>query len=289
MASFSISSITTTSAMVRVSGLVAGDEVRIYVRTGSTTILDSAYTATGTTVTETLSGLTPGTEYTVNVKYVDDSLPWWGAKSFTTDEETTGAEYSFDILIPTSIWVGVVVYGVSVGDSVRVLIRESDSTAAIYDVTHTADANPFYIEQIGDLTPATYYAINVKVNGGAWLGTIEFRTNNADEGEDHPTRPNNWSWVTTVEKGSEISLTAAEWNAFCNRINAFREYAGTTKYSFTIAVSGETEISAIIVNEAIDAIADIGGHGALPSYATKGKNITASFFNDLKDALNNVS
>ena len=103
------------------------------------------------------------------------------------------------------------------------------------------------------------------------------------------TRPGDWEWWSTVAKGAEIKLSAAEWNAFTACINDFRVYAGLSEYSFTAAVSGATEISAAIVNQARTAIDAIDGHGTLPSAAVSGRTaISAAFFNDLMDALNAV-
>lgn len=101
------------------------------------------------------------------------------------------------------------------------------------------------------------------------------------------TRPDDWSWDSTIESGSAITITAVEWNNFCARINEFREYAGLSSYSFTTVRSGTT-ISATIVNQARTAISEISGHGTLPSAAVSGGVINASFFNTLVSALNSI-
>jgi len=100
-------------------------------------------------------------------------------------------------------------------------------------------------------------------------------------------RPDDWSWWSTVSSGSPIAITAREWNAFCTRINEFREYAELSSYSFT-SVSKGTPISATIVNQARSAISGISGHGTLPSAAVSGGKITATFFNRLASALNSI-
>lgn len=101
-------------------------------------------------------------------------------------------------------------------------------------------------------------------------------------------RPLDWSWTTTVAQGSEIKLTAAEWNNFTSRINEFREYADLSSYTFTKAVSGVTVIEATICNEAYTAIDAITGHGTLPTKLVSGGSLYASFFNGLKNALNAI-
>lgn len=100
-------------------------------------------------------------------------------------------------------------------------------------------------------------------------------------------RPDDWSWWSTIKTGSPIAITAKEWNAFCTRIDEFREYDELSPYPFT-SVSKGTLISAEIVNEARSAIGSISGHGTLPSKVSSGDAITASFFNALKTALNSI-
>ena len=98
-------------------------------------------------------------------------------------------------------------------------------------------------------------------------------------------RPLNWSWQTTISKGETLSLTAAEWNSFCTRINAFRSYKGLDSYSFTDVISGVTQISASIVNAARSAISSMSPSVSLPASVSAGDDISAAFFNGLKNSL----
>lgn len=107
--------------------------------------------------------------------------------------------------------------------------------------------------------------------------------------EDKIKRPSDWSWITTIAKGSDIKLTADEWNSFTSRINEFREYDGLSSYVFTAAISGVTPIEATICNEAHTAIDEISEHGVLPQRLELGGPLYASFFNELKNALNSIS
>ncbi len=84
MASYSISNITSSSVTVYVSGIEAGQEIRIYIRRSSETgvaLLDETYTSTSTGLSEVCSGLPNGTELTINVRYQGK---WIGAQSFST-------------------------------------------------------------------------------------------------------------------------------------------------------------------------------------------------------------
>jgi hypothetical protein len=101
------------------------------------------------------------------------------------------------------------------------------------------------------------------------------------------TRPDDWAWYSTVAQGSPIELSATEWTAFCTRINRFRAYQSLSSYSFTAVNSGD-KISATICNQARTAISGLTDHGTLPSAASAGGKITASYFNGLKTALNAV-
>lgn len=274
---YSITSLTETGITIKVYDLVSGYTVRFYVVDNDTEeyVVDKAYTATGSTMTKSFSGLSPGTEYRVNVEINNSYL--CGVEYVTTPLP----DYSFDIIIPTDTTVGAVIYEVSSGDTVRVYIRKaSSSSAVVHDKAYTATGSPFEITNISGLEPGTEYIMNVSINGGDWLGAQAFKT---DAG-----RPEDWAWWSTVAKGEEIKLSAAEWNAFTERINEFRVYAGLSEYSFTTAVSGSTKISASIVNQARTAISAISGHGTLPSAAVSGNPITAAFFNGLESALNFV-
>lgn len=125
-----------------------------------------------------------------------------------------------------------------------------------------------------------------KLTGGAyWPAGSGTFTVTSDEAE----RPDDWSWRSTIESGGKVGLTAYEWNRFCNRINDFRIYKGLETYDFTTVVSGETEISAAICNEAWYAIEEISGHGNMPDEAVSGCPLYADFFNGLMNALNAIS
>lgn len=361
---YDVTNITTDSITIKVSALESGFTVRFYVIDNETEeyVVDKAYTATGSTMTKTFTGLSPGTEYRVNVEI--DNTYLCGTEYHTT----LLPDYSFDLLLPTADTVGVEVYEVSAGDTVRIYIREGGASATsgtvVHDKLYTADGDPFTVEGISGLTPGTKYTANVSINGGDWLGGQEFTTgsvsvdldnitattvdvtvsgtydgaiihieiqdadgNVVDEYSDISTggditrgfvgltpgtdyfvvvyyneaefhdeafttlanaRPDAWEWWSVVEKGAEIQLSAAEWNAFTACINDFRVYKDLAEYSFTTAVSGKTAISAAIVNQARTAIAAISGHGTLPAAAVQGDPVTAAFFNDLRDALNTV-
>lgn len=147
--------------------------------------------------------------------------------------------------------------------------------------SYTDDANGTAFSATVEVSAyITYYLYVCCYNGNSGSVTLNVNVTNL--------RPSDWSWVTTVAQGSQIALTAAEWNAFTSRINEFREYAGLTMYAFTTAVSGVTPVNATICNEAHVAIDAISGHGTLPAQLVLNGSLYASFFNGLKDALNAI-
>ncbi len=91
MASYTVSC-TTTSVTFRVTGLTKGQYVQLYVRleSGSNAVISESYTASGSSLTRSFSGLSPGTDYAANVKVgaTGSSATWLGKKSFTTKGES---------------------------------------------------------------------------------------------------------------------------------------------------------------------------------------------------------
>lgn len=173
------------------------------------------------------------------------------------------------------------VTGLTAGDAIILFLRHEPYTGVMIlddDVTYTATGSTFRYTASG-LSPNTSYAANVDA-AGVRLGIQYFTTQSA--------RPSDWVWRSTIVSGGDIGLTASEWNDFCARINEFRAYKGLGAYSFTVAVTG-AEISASIVNEAVNAISAIPGHGTLLSQAVSGGAVSAAFFHALRDALNAVS
>lgn len=139
-----------------------------------------------------------------------------------------------------------------------------------------------------NVSPDTWYTVSARIYSvlqeyDLWSDSDRIKT----LAKPNP-RPSNWSWVSTVSAGATIALTATEWGNFCSRINEFRTYKGLSGYPFSSVSPGDI-ISAAIVNEARSAINGMSGHGTLPSAAVPGGEITASFFDSLKNALNAIS
>lgn len=101
-------------------------------------------------------------------------------------------------------------------------------------------------------------------------------------------RPDDWAWWTRVRSDGDIDISADEWNAFCERINEFRDYCGKRQYSFT-EVYRDDYISAAVVNQAVWAIQGMSPPRSPPSQVTsRQSDVTAAFFNGLMYALNSI-
>ena len=84
--------------------------------------------------------------------------------------------------------------------------------------------------------------------------------------DDEEERPDKFYWTTSIQTGASVRfdtasnsfrpVTAAEWNAFCSKINEFRRYKGLSEYSFTTVSTGML-FTAAIYNEAVAAINEI--------------------------------
>ena len=190
----------------------------------------------------------------------------------------------------TALSVSITVRGISSGDTVRFYVRRNPGSAVVVDEQYRSSGSSL-TKTFAGLSASTGYAVNAGVVSGgstAWIGAQTFTTPSQSGGGDTKTRPNNWYWQSVVSSGATISLSASEWNAFCDRINAFREYAGLSAYYFTSVYRG-LPISAAIVNQARDAIAAVNSARGVPARVYSGDTISAAFFQNLQSALNSIS
>ncbi len=119
------------------------------------------------------------------------------------------------------------------------------------------------------------------------------------------TRPNNWSWTSTVSKGATIPnwtnadgkkyckpLTATEWNNFLDRIAQFLNYKGLSfsdgsKIS-DFYVTSNTEMKVDDIEMAAALIESMNPPTSVPTLPKEGSRITAAYINGLKNALNSI-
>lgn len=286
MASYSIVEIGADYVEITISNAVIGNKYAVYIRRTNETASSpwSTHTARSTTFTMYLGGLDSETDYVINVdgNYQGGGAIWLGGQTFTTQAVAPSDPPEFSIGNITSTTVSVIIENLEPYSSVRIIYRTADGVEKYTG----AGANAFGIASvtIGNLSPNTTYTINVDINpdgGGVddFIGAQTFTTLRG--------RPTDWWWRSDVESEAEINISASEWNDFCKRINEFREYVNVGTYDLELVSSGDY-ITASIVNKARSAIDGATGHGTLPSRVYAEDYIYASFFNQLKDALNAI-
>lgn len=176
----------------------------------------------------------------------------------------------------------------------RLFFRRTDDTTGANMILsgdpHRDKTEPFSVTVSG-LDPNTSYTANVyygvdNTSAAIVIGAQTITT--SAEG-----RPSNWSWTTPIAAGNPVPkyrgqlapITAVEWNAFCERINHFREYKSLKSYTFTTVSPGMT-IASSIVWEAIYAISAMAPNQSYPNPDTP---IRAMFWIQLAAALNAIT
>lgn len=182
-------------------------------------------------------------------------------------------------------WVTITVRGIYSGQKVRYFVRRDPGTTGIIDATFTSSGTSL-TKTFDGLSQQTRYAVNVGIgNNSDWIGAKYFTTLKSAGGGVEPQRPANWYGWSGFRAGNPVRIYASDWNAFCERINAFREYTGLNS-TYLTPVDPGTPISAGIVNLARNAIADMTRN--VPYYVNSGDSITASYFISLQSALNSI-
>lgn len=192
-------------------------------------------------------------------------------------------------------WLTITVRGLSSGQRVRYYVRLATGATAVIDEIYTSTGTSL-TKTFDGLQQNTQYAANAGVvtgSGTDWIGTQYFTTKTSSGGgggdvDPTPSRPSNWQWQSAIYSGATMNISAIEWNAFTSRIDDFRNYAGLSNYGFSTVSRGQS-ISYWIVNQAVNGISTIPGRGwMLPATVNTGEILTASFFTNLRDALNAI-
>lgn len=104
------------------------------------------------------------------------------------------------------------------------------------------------------------------------------------------SRPSDWSWESTVSKGSAIRMTAAEFNRFIDRIYEFAAYRGASLSGSagSYYVTKGSDMLASEVNAVRALINAMSPPTAPPGPVSSDSTITAAFFNGLRDSLNSI-
>ncbi len=236
----------------------------------------SMSTSSSTTCYGTISGLSPGTLYSV------EGWAKWGVTAYHIGTVSVRTDYppTPTLAIPTRNYANTSETTLSVSLS-----------HSVSGVTFRArvDDSPFQENTSGNFTftgfsagsnhTLGYQAVKSGYNDSSW-GEYNFTT-------DSHTRPSNWSWWSNVAQGADVNMGAQEWNSFTSRINSFRDYKYMDPAYFSNVSSGGY-IWGSHPNQAIDAIAAMNPSVALPAKVYSDYALTAAMYIGLKNSLNSV-
>lgn len=230
---------------------------------------------------ETITGLSEGTGYTFKAFVRTSSgRTFVGRYSFYTDESLPPPDTPSDFWVSSqdSNSVNLKWYSSYGADSYSIEVYYQGTSSLVdwyYGLTGTS-------KYIGGLDAGESYSFKLWAKNDS--GNSSPIWTSADIG--YP-RPDDWYWYTTKSSGADFRLTASEWNAFCNRINDFRQYENLSGRSFTSAYSGGT-FYASIFNDARSAIANMSPPNSVPYSVSSGDNVGAYMLNALRDSLNSI-
>lgn len=234
---------------------------------------------TGSTNLGSFNGLSCGTSYSCEgqAEYPKDSGTWYSfTNSFSTDAcaPVYPSPPSWTTTSTTTTITTYVTFGANTHHVKVDLPGASTPTLTLYsngNVTHTG------------LTANTNYTLYIQ----AWDSTETYGSGSQYYVvKTAGARPSNFSgWGITVAAGQPCAITAAKWNEFTAKINAFRVYKVLSNYGFTTAVPGN-DIYAWMANQLVNGMAGLGV--SPPATVSSGQDFTAAWLNALTTALNSV-
>lgn len=153
------------------------------------------------------------------------------------------------------------------------------SSGDVYTFTNRSAGTTYYI-----------YAVIYYTNNGVYesktLDTVTAKTTGA--------RPDYFEWDEAKVAGEPFNITASEWCALLDNINAVRVYmgysaiqTGTTAAYFMYPDAGD-EFTAVHYNQALNGITGMLGTGYNDNAVTSGEEITAAKINLLRDWINDI-
>lgn len=173
------------------------------------------------------------------------------------------------------------------------LLKSGADTSNVYPIDFEVGTEVYALVEIDGLEPSTKYQAWCTYNEGNAYYDCEFKTKSG--------KPTVFKWSIDKTDGQVLRVSASEWNAFTSKINEFLKYKGKSTITFTKAVSAGLSqgavvggnhglsdgkvISAKMMNEAVNAIASMGGDISVVVSETP---VTAEFFNNIADELNSI-
>ena len=282
MASVSITNISYRSATVVASANSEANNTRwwtVTVRsllggTDTHSILSKAQT-----IECDLSGLSPGTYYSVTVTYGPNGDDYTaGSTSFTTLEEVVyDHTLSFVCSVTaTSVTATVILTSGAVSYDVDLTLYLDDARALECDIA--AGSTSRSRTWTTSITPLTPYRVTLydRLRDMRWYIDVFTKSN--------------FYWSTTVASGAEFNLKASDWNEFVRQMKIKDDYwTGRVDRVWTDAVVGGN-LTANMFNQAVTVINSLVSEGAddcvtTMSKVSKGDPVTAALINQLAACL----
>lgn len=240
-----------------------------------------SYVASGTGSRYDLTGLSPGTRYSVRLKSYNASYDsdYTAIQSFWTDDIPTlpipniitiNTPSDTSVYASSSIVTNVDYYYFEIWNSSRSSRINYNRTSSSYTT-------------FSGLAKGTTYSVRVKVqksgfDDSGWSGWANATT---------PYPIGAWAWSSDVSSGANVMISATEWKNFLNKINEVEQKIKGSQTNFDRTMATGTPISAGIVNNAVVAINSMLSTGTMATVST-GQSLSASFFNGMKDKLNSL-
>lgn len=232
---------------------------------------------------------------------------------WSTEEKVDSEWVTFDVVVNNSGDVFITATGLNPAieySMLQIVMTDVETSQAVAGYLN-------YDSEIGGFDGD----VNIRVNYGSTY-EIYFNIERLIDGSVYTTgiypveitdeTPTAFEWSIPKVSGKPIRVSASEWNAFLDAINKVRKYQGMTEAPFTkvrsytligrnVVTKSEAKgidsrciISYKNIRQAVDAILGSDDYMGIPidnEYSAiidlqKGDNLSAAFFNGLRDALN---
>lgn len=169
-----------------------------------------------------------------------------------------------------------------------VWISAKNSTSLPTRTDTIYDLNLSYYSFVSDTNGSSFEANATYTMGVRSIDTSGNMSNLATTSVTYTkVRPNNWTWDSSIVQNQTIAISAWEWVSLGKAINQFRTYKNLSVVTFTEPTKGQT-ITASIYNEYRNAISGMSPPTSPPSSKVAGNIIKATDFTALNASLNSI-
>lgn len=243
---YSITSVGTTTATASISNLTSGDNVvfAVYAGASGQNQISASGTATGSTMSLTVSGLSAGITYSAYITVNENRI---GSTQFTTLEEpkpTVNFTYG-----TTTAKVDIV--NLSVGKNVVFSVTFGAGSTVVASDSGTATGSSMSLS-VGGLSAGTSYYASVQVDGGTYW-SAQFTTDSLPSPTYDITSVTSSSataFISNLTSGDNVVFIASTEGSGSAQVSASGQAQGSTMSLTIIGLSAGTLYEAYItVNE----------------------------------------